>query len=381
MSNRIIDEYFLSFSDKVAFLELKEGVDGPLQKDLSGLPLPIRQFDFLEGVKRGDFEEKLDLVSFLRGMVWMQAIDPAFKHSGRYRKALDDYLGKPDDFALEMGREDLKAEEGEGSFSPWIKALIDFRAAYLLNPDNLFAAVQYAQLLWQVKEGGDRNPFVQKASEILEEVISKEEYHSDANAALGKLNEAMGRFVKAGSYYRRAMVRANDELVLEEIRANLNRISPDIAIENAIYFIRRADYRRAIEALMEAKAESNRFDLYYYLGVCYENIAQYSAAIEAFEQSIDQGADFAEVYNDYVFSLNAANRVDEALAVCDRALDLFPTDIRLRYNRAVLLTDRNRYEQALEDCLSILEFADLSDEMYNETMILRESILNRMKGD
>ncbi len=374
MTNQAIKDYFLSFSDQLAYLELKDSNTNVADEKLNEIPLPIRAFDFLEGIEQNSFDEELELSYFLKGMIWNLGIDPDFLYAEDYKNILVKYVKNPDDYALELGKVALTDETIASDERKFEQALINFRSASLLNPENDFAQVQYANLLWQAGEGEDQAAFVQEASQILEKLLRDDAYHTLANSSLGNINEAMGNYVKAQSFYQRALSSSSEDLVQESIRADLERISTNASIENALYFIRRADYNRAIQSLMEAKNKENRYDVPYYLGVCYENIANYDAAVAAFQEAIEAGADFPEVYNDLVFSLNALGKVEEAIRYCDIGLKLYPADLRLRYNRAVLLTDQGDYQKAIEDCDFILEYADLSNEMFNETMILKEQI-------
>ncbi len=390
-----VESYFRSLNPKVAFIELKENAEAA-PSELVGIPLPIRVRDFLDGVETR-FSEEIPVRALLNGMVWMLAIDPEFRYIADYRRFMEQVTKDPVGFAMDLGMNDFKQayqlrvnrnkqsgtildeevpEEVDESVDSSVHdllqgALLSFRAAHLLDPHHVFAATQYARLLWQI---GQEDYFVEEANHLLEHALSHDEQNPYTNAALGDLNVQLGQFLKATSYYQRAVANTSDAAVLEELRANMNRIAPDAAVENAIYFLRRADYAHAIEALMKAKAESSRYDVDYYLGIAYQNTSNYEAAAAAFRSALERGGDLPDIHNGLVYALNAQGRIEEAILAASTGLDAHPDDLRLRFNRAVLYADQQEPKKALEDLDAILEYADLSDELFDQVMRLRETL-------
>lgn len=384
-----IDSYFREKNPRVAFIELKEQAEAA-PSSLVGIPLPIRLCDFMEGLQE-HFDREIPVRAILNGMVWMLAIDPAFRYTDDYKKFLQEAVKDPTGYALQLGMGHLKRAytlqqeitDASTSVEPsdkvqeavdkeWEAALLSFRGAYILHPDEPLAAVEYARLLWRE---GQQSIFLEEANHILEQVLEKDEENVAANTALGDLHEQMGQYLKATAYYSHALEHCNDETVKQELRESMTRIAPDAAIENGIYYLRRADYPHALEALMKAKAESNRYDTDYYLGVAYQNMSHFDAAVEAFRASLDKGGDFEDVYNGLVYALNADGKIDEALEAATEGLKQHPDALRLLFNRAVLYAQTGDNDAAEEDLKEILSFDDLSDEFFNEVMRLREQVL------
>ncbi|MDD7543550.1 MAG: hypothetical protein PUK05_05035 [Peptoniphilaceae bacterium] len=397
-----IKDLLKSWNDRVAFLELKPGHAMIGSVNTEGVPLPIRMVDFLNGIE-SELAETIDLRFFLKGMVWILGIDAEFPYRDTYRKILREALREPDQYAAQLGVEELQqvqrylqeqelrpetvlSEETAHPQDPeteeklrfhTTQAMIAFHAAYLLNDHNTFAAVQFARLLVQYHRIADQGEdAVQEASHILEHALHHDDTNPVANEALGELNENMGNYAKATAYYQRAMAHTDQEPILNELREAVRRIAPETAIENGVYAMRHADFEAAIEILMEAKAESNRYDVDYYLGVAYQSMGNYDASVEALSASLQKGGDFGELYNALVFSLSQKGEIVHAKEVADEGVEKHPADLRLRYNRAALLGEMGRKEKAIEDLNFILEYADLSDEMFNQTMILKTKIQN-----
>lgn len=386
-----IEAYFRAKNTRVAFIELKEQASSA-PSSLLGVPIPIRLRDFLEGVEEA-FDQEIPMRAILSGMVWMLAIDPEFRYVSVYRQFLQEALKDPVGYALHLGMGHVKQayalkdeidqdahfhenaphpdERDQKVNEEWEAALLSFRGAYLLNPDEPVAAVQYARLLWQ---SAPQSAFLVEANHLLEEVLRKEEDDVAANTALGELQEHTGRYLKATAYYSHALAHCEHETMKEELRQSITRIAPDAAMENAIYYLRRADYDRAREALMKAKAESKRYDADYYLGVVYQNTGNFAAAEQAFRTALDEGGNLEDIYNGLVYALNAQNKVKEAIAAASEGLEAHPDALRLLFNRAVLYVDQGERKKAQEDIDEILSYDDLSDELFNEVMRLREQL-------
>lgn len=365
------DEYFLKFSKELAYLDLKKEGDHPILRD-KDLPLPIRTFDLLEGIEKDQLEKSIDLSYFLKGMIWNLGIDPDFKYAEKYKEILKESIKEPDRFASQLGMDALK----EGNLD---HARIAFRAAIVINPENLFAKTHLAQLIFNYAlknlEGKDQKAFILKASSLYEEVLSVQEDNLLANTGLAQLNENLGHFLKAQAYYQRALEAAPNEDIREEVRQAMENIQAEVAIEEGIYYLNRADYDNAIHSFNLAKKDQNRYDVYYYLGTAFQNIENYEQAANNFKIALDKGGDFEDIYNGLVYNLNALGRLNEALAYANVGLKRHPSSLRIRFNRAILYAVSGQKKKALEDIDFLLGYADLSDEFFSQVMSLREELL------
>lgn len=370
-----VDQYFRTLNPRVAFIELKDDASAP--EPLRGIPLPIRIIDFMQGAQA--FSEEIPTRALLQGMVWMLAIDPSFRYVEQYKTFMQKATKDPVGFALAMGMTHYQAALALYEVDPedaevdkaLEAALLSFRGAYVLDPHHVFAAAQYARLLWTV---GKESMYVEEASHILEHVLHHDEYEPLANAALGDLNERLGHFLKANAYYQRAMVKTTEEPVLEELRENMRRIAADVAMEEAIHALNRADYQQAIAVLTQARATSSRPELDYFLGIAYQNSSSYAEAAEAFARSLEGGLVDDDVYNGLLYALNAMGKTEEAIAVATEGLGQQEDALRLRFNRAVLYATQNENKKAREDLDEILAYDNISDALFNEVMRLREQL-------
>lgn len=362
-------DYFLRFTHELAYLELKQEA---CHADLfrPDLPLPIRTFDFLEGLRDDQLDQSIDLSYFLKGMVWNVGIDPDFKYAPEYKEILKKAVSAPDRFACQLAKEAIE----EGNLD---HAGIAFRAALELDSKNLFAKVQLAQFLFSRAMDApqkDQEELVKEASALYEQVLLCQEDHVMANMGLGQLNEGLSHYLKAEAYYQRALEAADREEIREQIRQAIEQIEPEAALEDGIYYLNRANYPKAIEAFNRANKDRPRYDVDYYLGTAFQNLEKYVQAKDYFQSALDKGGDFEDLYNGLVYNLNALGKREEAIEYASLGLNRHPSALRLRFNRAILYSVLGKKKKALEDLDFLLGYSDLSDEFFSQVMTLREEI-------
>lgn len=366
----VINKHFRKNADKLSYIDLKNKTDQYVEYGLNDIPLPIILDEMMEGISSHDFENEINLVYIVNGILFNLAVDPEFLYMQDYKKILNNVLDNPSAFALSKA---IKISERD-----YEKSLLYSRAAFLLDEKNELAAYNYARMLWNMTDVKDeeRHVFVEEAVRILERILNYNEKNPLANFELGNISKSTGDYVKANSFYKRAMEAASDnDLLKDEIREAILKIAPDVAVENAIYFINRMNYSNAIEELMEARKNSSRYDIPYYIAISYMNQENPDLAEQFFEEAIEKGADFASLYTDYVYIKYILNKDIEAVQIANEAIEKYPSEIKLRYNRAIILISQGRKDKAIEDLDFILEYADLSDEMFNQIMKVKESIM------
>ena len=358
-----LDNYFIKFTNNLAYLDLKESADYELLNDL---PLPIYVSDMQSGILTGQMADKIDVEIFLQGMLINIGADPEFIHNGEYKSIIAHYI--PDvskytaSISLNIADEDID------------KALLLLRAGYLLNPLDNYNAYLYARLLWpRAYEVEDKfkDDFIRESLEILQSILNKDNNFAIAYYELGNIYANLGEYVKSRNYYNNALRKTDTDEACNEIRDRLSEINDNAEIEEALYFIGKGNYNEAIIKLTGLLSNKKRADAYYYLGVAYQNIEQYENSIMAFENSLDSGAEFREIYNDYAISLYVSGKEIEALDLIDEGLLKYPSDPRLAYNKIQINLTLGNLSRAKEDIEELLTFDDLSDEIRANLMTIK----------
>lgn len=350
-----LDNYFRKFTSNLAYLDLKDSADFDILKDL---PLPIYVDDFSTGIMSGQMDERIELDNFLQGMLINIGADPEFLHTEEYKTALLNYLSDVNKYAtskaLAVADDDIN------------KALLLLRGGYILNPTDNYNAYIYARFLWPMAYEADdkiKDDFIREALDILQKTISNDENFAISYYELGNIYANLGEYIKARNYYNKALTKTDSDEAMNEIRDKLTEINDNAEVEEALYLIGKSDYNGAIIKLTGLLSTKKRADAYYYLAVAYQNIGQYENSIMAFNNSLDQGAEFREVYNDFAISLHMVGKEIEALNIINEGLDKFPADPRLTYNKIQINLMLGNIGKAREDIEELLTYDDLSDEI------------------
>ncbi|MDR2498983.1 MAG: tetratricopeptide repeat protein [Tannerellaceae bacterium] len=104
----------------------------------------------------------------------------------------------------------------------------------------------------------------------------------------------------------------------------------------------------------EKPEDEKQFEIFKYDGIRAMHIGQVDYAIRCFEEALK----IKHEPETATFLMNAyshSHRTDEALQVAQLAVEIDATNLNARLNRATLLFQSNRYDEALEDCRYILE--------------------------
>ncbi|MDO4595015.1 MAG: tetratricopeptide repeat protein [Tissierellia bacterium] len=359
-----INDYFKTFSDKLLYLNLKENSQYESLKDLE---LPIYSKDFSEKIKTNELENSLSLETIIDGMLINIAIDPNFKYVDDYIELVQKYVKSIADYTATKAMEFEKVDE--------IKATLFYRAGYIINPFNNYNAYNYARKLWPIaynQKEKDKEQFISSAIEILQTIIARDEEFPLSYYELANIYVNLGEYVKARNYYNNALRNVENELAKEEIRSKLEQIEDNANIEQAIYYIGKSNYNEAIRLLTKTIAKTKRPDAYYYLAVCYQNINQLENSIQEFLNALDKGGEFKEIYNDLAVSYYLNKENDKALKVLDHALKKYPEDPKLQYNKLQINISSGNLKQAKLELENLLSYDDLSDEIFNNLMIIKE---------
>lgn len=358
-----LDSYFLQFTDKLAYLDLKESASYGLLNDV---PLPIYMEDMSEKIISGEMANKIDLETILEAMLINLGIDKNFEYKNEYTQILENYLKNIGGFAARKAIENTEENRD--------KALFLARGGYIINPLDIYNAYNYARLLWpkSFEENEDyQDEFVKEALMILQDIISQDENFPLSYYELGNIYTNLGEYVKARSYYENALQRTEDIEAKEEIRRSIDLINDNAEIEESLYYIGKGNNQAAIKKLTRLLSSKARADAYYYLGVAFQNIGQYENSIMAFQNSLDKQGEFRELYNDYAVSLYAAGREEDALNIISQGLEVFPEDPRMVYNAIQINLSLGNISKAKEDIENLLSYDDLSPELINNLMVLK----------
>lgn len=356
-----MNNYFRKYTENMAYLNLKDSSSNELLKELD---LPVYIDDMKTGIMTGQMQEEISLEKFLDGMIINIGVDPDFIHADEYKVILNKYIT---DISKYTASKALASDDSD-------KSLLFLRGGYILSPEDNYNSYLYARYLWPIAfslEEENADEFVKESLKILQDIIARDNDFAIAYYELGNIYKNLGEYIKARSYYNNALQKTDSPEAMDEIRDKLTEINDNAEIEEALYFIGKSRYDDAIKKLTGLLSNKKRADAYYYLGVAYQNIGQYDNSIMAFENALDAGADFREVYNDYGVSLYLREKPYDALSIIEEGLGKYPSDPRLTYNKIQINLVIGNINKAKEDIEELLTFDDLSDDIRHNLMIIK----------
>ena len=92
----------------------------------------------------------------------------------------------------------------------------------------------------------------------------------------------------------------------------------------------------------------------------------------AFENALNAGAEFRELYNDYAVSLFLNERQIDALEIIEEGLEKYPQDPRLVYNKIQVNLTLGNIGRAREDIDELLSYDDLTDEIRSNLLTIKD---------
>ena len=358
-----IDQYFLNFTDKLGYIDLKKE---SLYDLLNKTPLALYTKDLSENVISGEFENKINLDIILDGLIMNLGIDKDFRYKETYIKIIENYIKNIGAYTSQKA---LKIIEKDPE-----KALLLLRGGYIINPFDKYNSYNYARILWPkaYEDTEYKDEFIKEALRILQEIINQDEEFPLSYYELGNIYANLGEYIKARSYYENALQRTKDIQAQDEIRDKIKMIFDNAEIEEGLYYIGKGNFNKAIQILTRLLSKTKRADAYYYLAVAYQNVGQYENSNLAFKNSLEKGGEFRELYNDYAISLYATKKPIDAIEIINQGLKKYPEDPRMTYNRLQINLSLNNMKKAREDIKNLESYDDLSDELSRNIQIIKD---------
>lgn len=371
-----IQKLLQSQSERLLYLDLKKTLtlNGTEYPELS---LPIIREDFVEEIKEGSFEEEIPFEYFIKGMIFNISIDPEFIYAKLYGEIIKDSLDNWENYLFTQGLMEL--EYGED-------ALHYFRTNYILGSRMILNSYYYVITLEKMKGGSLLKETENARRWLLDEIMEQDPEFPLTYYRLGLYDIAEGHYDIAYDYLmksnqllagesRYALPKEYIDEILSDIAIRIEELSSQSQLKRAVDYLDNEEYYESLDLLNDL---NNRLDsgiVKYYLGFTYRNLHEIDLAIELYEEALQAGFKGLEIYQDLSFSYYEKGQIESAEEILDKGLEIYKDNERLLYNRAAIKINRGMTDEALEDLETIISYDDISDDMYNEAMILREKIL------
>lgn len=363
-------------SERLLYLDIKK----PLvlnEKTYEDLTLPIIREDFVEEIQEGNFDEEIRFEFFIRGMVFNISIDPDFVYNNIYKEILKASIDDLENYLFTYGL--MEMEYGED-------ALHFFRTNYILHSAMVLNSYYYVVMLEKLKKGSLLKETETARRWLLEEIIELDPDFPLSYYRLGlyaieeeKYSEAFAHLKRSGELLLNAdkylLPKEYQEEIMSDISIKLEELSSDAQLKRAVEHLEKGEFYESLDLLNDLNIRLSSAIVKYYLGFTYRNLQELDLAIELYEESMEAGFKGLELFQDLSFSYYEKGNIAKSREILEKGLEIYKENEKLLYNRAAININMGKLDEALEDLETIISYDDISDDMFNEAMILRENIM------
>lgn len=255
----IFDELSESYLEKMGLTEI-----------MAGVPIPLRKTEL----------NKITTLTIALNMAFVIGCDPNFQ----YRENYIQYILKAFDKRFAQG---LVADGVDGAQkNDFDYACIQFRAAMLIDPENIDALYCYGRACKDAYELAEDEDFIGRfkaeSLEAFEKVTLKKPDFADAYYFLGYGYINLGLYVKAKLTWEDFIKLSTDEEKKKEINERLALLVEPVKIEEGYNMVLSGKFQEGIERLsMYTDGEyKDWWPLWYYLGTAYQALELFEPAVE-----------------------------------------------------------------------------------------------------
>ncbi len=371
-----IERYFKDKTKDISFIEVKDGSQvaiGDYEIE-QGIPLPIITSDLIEEIQSGNLQEEIKVLGIIEGIIYLLGTDREFPYGDEYKRILMSYRGDIGNYILYHGIKDM--EKGD-----YDRGGIKFRTLLSIEPDNVIGLFNYAIVLEEIgnrfmKNGEeDRSEeFIESSTSILESILDIDEEFSLAYYKLGFHYSYKGKYLKANLIWKKFLLLSDDELLLQEIREEMERIHEDVLIEVVMTYLANNDFDRALDNILKLmpKYEDN-WNINYLIGYIYGNLGQYKLAIDYLDRAIELNLGEPDSYIELGSIYFNIGQITEAIDIFSRGIEYCAEDYRLYFNRGLCYAYLGRYEEGYID-IDRASILNPQDEIVIEQKLKLESM-------
>ena len=346
----IIDKYFKTKVENITFIELKENSFIELKdytiKDY--IPLPILASELIEGIKEGQYQEEISINNIIDGMIYTIGTDKEFPYLKEYMDILIAYDKNIGDYIFYNAIKDLEGERLDDG-------CIKLRALSMFEPTNTNVIFNYGlgiealakEFIESDKEKGDQ--FLNFSSNLFESILEIDKDYPLAHYKLGYHYLFNGNFLKASLSWKKYIAISEDELLIQEIRNELEKIEDDVSFETGLTYLVYHEYEKAIGFMLKLIPKyKNNWNLNYSIGKCYSGLEQFDSAIEYINHAIELNKNNPDLYNELGIIYFNNGDINRAIEVFTKGIEI-SADLKLFFNRAMSYGQIEEYRKALDD--------------------------------
>lgn len=346
-----VDKYFKEKTDNLTFIELQDDSFVDLKGYIirADIPLPILTKELIEGIKGGVFEEEIRISDFVEGIIYTIGTDDNFPYLKEYKEILYAYYDKIEDYIFFTGVRDLQEDRFDDG-------CIKLRALLALDPNNVDAIFNYGlgieglarKFIDLDDEKG--NDFLDFSTSLFESILDIDKEYALSYYKLGYHYLYLEQYLKASLTWKKFISKSKDEVLVQEIRNEIDRIDDDVVFETGITYLAYNNYEKALNFFLKLmpKYEDN-WNLNFSIAKSYLGLQQDDLAIEYLIKAIELRDDDPDLFNELGIIYYNKGDVIKAIDIFTKGIDSCPKDYKLFYNRGVSYILVEKYKEALKD--------------------------------
>lgn len=252
-----IDKYIIDKAEELVFITINENnelnLKGYTVPD-EGLKVPMKSEVLVKSIKEGEAEEKLNMVSMIDAILFLQGIDYDFMYNEEYDKFVAAFAKNTDfDPIGYLGYMSTQSyNKGEVS-----DALVYIRSLLRKSPKDVMALYQYAiicqemALTYQKNEDiKGMNAFLTTALHALERVIDVDADFALGYYQLGFHYSNQQQYLKAKCIWEKALELGLEADLISEIQSNLDSMDFKVKYEEGYNLVFQGKPEKGLEYLL-----------------------------------------------------------------------------------------------------------------------------------
>lgn len=244
------------------------------------------------------------------------------------------------------------------------KAFTQFEKVLELVPDNAFAHYNLGTVYENQKK-------LNKAIECYEKAVKLDSNYLDAAYAIAKLQVKQGKkglaiqqyksILKIDANYMNAynglseiyINDKNDDLAIKLFEKGIKESNPKISSfllnKIGIIYQNQANYTKAIDVYNEVIVKDATFYApHYNKGMCFGYLKEYDKSIESFNKAIEYTPGFADAYCNLGVIYATLGKTKKALKYYDKSISLNPNNDASYFNKGTIFSKQEKFKQAIK---------------------------------
>lgn len=346
-----IDKYLKEKTSNITFIELKEKLFIEL-KDYTineHIPLPIITSKLIAGIKDGGYEEEIRIADIIEGIVYTMGTDSQFPYIKEYKeilKSFDKDIINNIFYQAIMDLEENKFDDG----------CIKLRALLILDPKNTNIIFNYGlgiealakKFMEQDIENGEL--FLNFSTYLFESILEIDKCFVLAHYKLGYHYLYNKKYLKASLTWQKFVSLSDDELLVQEIRNELDYIEDDVVYETGLTYLIYNEYGKSLDYLLKLIPRyKGNWNLNFLIGRCYKGLEQYDLAIKHINIALELNGNNPDLYNELGIIYSDIGDINKAIEVFSKGINSTSKDYKLFFNRGMSYVQLQEYMKALDD--------------------------------